>query len=60
MTKVREQMKCNPSRSQIDGSGLGLAIAKWIAELHHAYLTVSSQAGQGSVFTLILPICANA
>jgi heavy metal sensor kinase len=50
--------RADPSRSQIDGSGLGLAIAKWIAEMHHADLTVSSKAGHGSVFTLALPIFA--
>lgn len=34
------------------GSGLGLAIAKNIIEKHHGYITVASQEGQGSTFTL--------
>ncbi len=49
--------RADPSRSQIEGSGLGLAIAKWIAEMHHADLSVSSELHKGTVFQLILPVC---
>jgi two-component system OmpR family sensor kinase len=38
------------------GVGLGLAIAKELTEAQNGTLTVQSQVGQGSVFTLILPI----
>ncbi|ADV83025.1 sensor histidine kinase [Terriglobus saanensis] len=34
------------------GSGLGLAIAKWILQAHHAEITVSSNLGRGSTFSL--------
>jgi two-component system OmpR family sensor kinase len=37
------------------GSGLGLTIAKWIAELHHATITVESVPGKGSEFTVCFP-----
>ena len=37
------------------GYGLGLALCKWIAEVHHASLTVKSAPGKGSVFTVIFP-----
>ena len=51
--------RADPSRSDIDGAGLGLAIAKWIAEIHHADLTVASELRKGTVFQLVLPVCAN-
>lgn len=38
------------------GSGIGLSLAKVIAEMHDGALTVESEKGKGSVFTLALPI----
>ncbi|HEX6511376.1 MAG TPA: ATP-binding protein, partial [Chloroflexota bacterium] len=38
------------------GSGLGLAIARSLAELHGGSLTVSSELGQGSTFTVRVPV----
>lgn len=37
------------------GSGLGLAIARSIAQTHRGSLTVESELGKGSTFTLRLP-----
>ena len=48
--------RVDPSRSEVAGAGLGLAIAKWIADAHHASLSVQSQQGEGSVFTFVLPL----
>jgi two-component system OmpR family sensor kinase len=38
------------------GAGLGLAICKAIADAHHATLEVTSTHGQGSIFTLRVPV----
>jgi signal transduction histidine kinase len=47
--------RADPSRSQVEGGGLGLAIAKWIAEIHHADLSVHSEEHQGTVFRVVFP-----
>jgi two-component system sensor histidine kinase KdpD len=38
------------------GTGMGLAISRAILEAHHGTLAVTSQLGEGSVFTFSLPI----
>ncbi len=38
------------------GTGLGLAITKLLVELHHGRLWVETEVGQGSCFSLTLPI----
>jgi two-component system, sensor histidine kinase len=44
------------SPEQRKGLGLGLAIVKRLADLMHAPLSVRSQPGRGTVFTLELPV----
>jgi signal transduction histidine kinase/CHASE2 domain-containing sensor protein len=39
----------------VPGTGLGLALVREIAELHHGSVSVRSEVGQGSAFTLRIP-----
>ncbi len=49
--------RVNSDRSrQTGGTGLGLAIAQAIAQFHKAQLSVESQLGRGSIFTLQLAV----
>lgn len=48
----------DPSRTQdgTGGFGLGLSVSRWIAESHNGSIEVRSQPGQGSTFTVSLPL----
>ncbi|MDH4186768.1 MAG: heavy metal sensor histidine kinase [Nitrospira sp.] len=41
------------------GTGLGLAICAWIAESHSGQIEVRSKAGEGSTFTVMLPLASS-
>jgi heavy metal sensor kinase len=40
------------------GAGLGLSIARWIVERHNGTIQVQSKVGQGSVFSIKLPLAS--
>jgi two-component system heavy metal sensor histidine kinase CusS len=49
--------RVDESRSQNEGSsGLGLSIAKWVVEAHMSTITVHSTPGEGSTFTVSMPL----
>lgn len=45
-----------PGSEGQDGSGLGLSVAQKIVEEHNGRITVNSELGVGTVFTIILPL----
>ncbi len=38
-----------------EGAGLGLSIAKWIVDAHHGAISVESEPGNGTTFTIRIP-----
>lgn len=46
----------NAKNSSVKGSGLGLYLAKYFIELHQGRIGVESSVGQGSTFTIELPL----
>lgn len=53
---IFEELYRGESARQIEGNGLGLALAKKIVERHSGEITVRSRIGQGTVFTVRLPV----
>ena len=52
--------RVDPARSRaLGGTGLGLAIVKHILSRHRSSMSIDSEAGEGSTFTVRLPIAAD-
>ncbi|UVI31795.1 sensor histidine kinase [Paenibacillus spongiae] len=48
--------RADVSRGKTSGTGLGLSIAKWIIDEHSGSIEVSTREGEGSTFTVWLPL----
>lgn len=48
--------RVDAARERTGGSGLGLSIVAWIVRMHGGWVSVESQPGQGSCFTIHLPL----
>ena len=52
--------RVDPARSRaLGGTGLGLAIVKHIVNRHRGRMTIESDVGKGSTFTVLLPVAAD-
>jgi heavy metal sensor kinase len=52
--------QADPARSSPSGgAGLGLSLVQWIVVRHHGQITVDSRLGQGSTFSVKLPMIRN-
>ena len=46
----------NRDNREIGGTGIGLALVKALVEAHHGAVTVDSEVGKGTTFTILLPL----
>jgi signal transduction histidine kinase/ligand-binding sensor domain-containing protein/DNA-binding response OmpR family regulator len=56
LSKVFDRFYQVNNREMNLGSGVGLAFTKRLVELHHGNITAQSAKGQGSIFTVTIPI----
>jgi len=56
LSKVFDRFYQVNNREMNLGSGVGLAFTKRLVELHHGRITAQSAKGQGSVFTVTIPV----
>jgi signal transduction histidine kinase len=53
---IFERFRRGAGSTRSDGAGLGLSIVKTIAEAHHGRVELDSRSGNGTTFTIIIPV----
>jgi len=56
LDRVFDRFARGGGRRASDGAGLGLSIVRAIAEAHHGRVTVGSELGRGSRFSIVVPV----
>lgn len=59
LTHIFERFYQSDNASMATGSGIGLSLVKQYAELHHGSVSVSSELGQGTKFSIRIPMDLN-
>ena len=50
------RVNASDSEHKVSGTGLGLSIAKWVADQHNSKIELSSELGEGTTISVIIPI----
>lgn len=58
LSKIFDRFYRVPGKENIQGNGIGLSIVKRLVEVHHGSISAESKNGNGSTFTVRIPISA--
>ena len=59
LPRVFERFYQGKKRANIGGTGIGLAFTRRLVNMHEGEISVESELGKGTVFTVVMPIISN-